>query len=85
MPRLEALSPRIVEALCALAEDVVELGLPASDEAQPLSRRQREQIDHAVRRGRPRVALRMRGGEDVTIALSRKEAEPSRTKSVKKR
>jgi tRNA(Ile)-lysidine synthase len=69
VPLLEELSPRIVEHLCALAEMMAAVA-SRPDPWAGLGRAQRQAIEHALRRGRREVRLRLGAGVDVEIDLA---------------
>lgn len=68
VPLLEQLSPNVVQHLAELA-DVMAALVPASDPLERLGRAQRLAVARALRLGRSRVALRVRGGREVVVTF----------------
>jgi tRNA(Ile)-lysidine synthase len=70
LPLLESLSPRIVEHLCALADDLrghPPVVVDTSGAPVILGRSQVEALREAVRCGSPRARVRVPGGRDLAI------------------
>ena len=71
LPLLQELSPRMVEHLCALADQIEPSPVPevldASGRAVPLGRDQAEQIRRAQRLGRRAVRVRLSDDREVTV------------------
>jgi len=63
LPMLESLSPRIVEHLCSLADDLGALGLPTS----PLGRAQLRELGRAASQQRSGVRVSVPGGRVATV------------------
>jgi tRNA(Ile)-lysidine synthase len=68
MPLLEALSPGVVESLCALADALGDL-VPGDDPLASLGRRQREMIETALRAGKRSARVRTSDREEVLVRL----------------
>ncbi len=68
MPLLASLAPRIVESLCALADDLSSLSR-ADDPLSPLSRRQRQAVEQRLRAGAREARVRASDREEVLITL----------------
>jgi tRNA(Ile)-lysidine synthase len=68
MPLLEAISPAIVEHLCALADMLGAMGLE-DDPLLDLGRAQRAMIERARRLGHRNVKIRMKGGREVDVTF----------------
>jgi tRNA(Ile)-lysidine synthase len=68
LPLLEALSPRVVEHLCALA-DMLGESVPTDDPLAGLGRAQRAAVARARRLGRASLDLRVRGGRDAVVTF----------------
>jgi len=83
LPRLEALSPRVVDHLNRLAAELNDDVFDAGDDPwADMTRGQREALAHAVRSGRSGTKVRLAGGRDVELRFSRSHtsgtrAEPS--------
>jgi tRNA(Ile)-lysidine synthase len=71
IPALEALSPRIVEHLCALADQLLDASPPmvvlADSELISLGRAQQEQIRQALGRRSRRARIRLPGGRELRL------------------
>jgi tRNA(Ile)-lysidine synthase len=63
LPMLESLSPRIVEHLCSLADDLGALGLPTS----PLGRAQLRELGRAASQRRSGIRVSVPGGRVATV------------------
>lgn len=69
MPALAAESPHVAETLCRLADELA--SIPAPDEAiAGLGRGQREQLERALRTGKP-AKIRISDCKEVLVALER--------------
>lgn len=68
VPLLEQLSPRIVLALCSLADEVAPM-LPEADPLTALGRRQRQMVEHALRAGSGAVRVRTSDREEVFVQV----------------
>lgn len=83
MPVLEAISPRVVEHLCRLADDMGALDLPSS----PLGRAQLEQLARAADRRNPAARVSLPAGRiaRVDVSTGRIVVEtPEETKGARK-
>jgi tRNA(Ile)-lysidine synthase len=71
LPLLAELSPRIVDHLCALADELADHdgAHGASEALRGLGRAQRRAIDRARMLGRRAVRLRLTGGRDVDVEI----------------
>lgn len=72
LPLLEDLSPKVVEAICALADASIELESPAP---RGWNRAQLDELERALSDGRSEVSLWLRGGVEATVRFAR-EADP---------
>ncbi len=68
IPALEAISPRVVESLCALADDLAEI-VPEADPLGGLGRRQRQAVDAMLRKGAGIARVRASDREEVLVEL----------------
>lgn len=71
MPLLESMSPSVVAHLNALADELSGAETPGDTAA--LGRAQREQLRAAERAGKPGVRLRVAGGQEVWVAVAKKQ------------
>jgi tRNA(Ile)-lysidine synthase len=84
LPVLEAMSPRVVRAICALADAAAELEV---DPLAGLGRAQRETLARALSEPRAETHLWLAGGREavVTVRPARAASRESREDRVKKR
>lgn len=77
MPLLESMSPSVVAHLNALADELSGAKTPVDAETPAdtvaLGRAQREQLRAAERAGKPGVRLRVAGGQEVWVAVAKKQ------------
>ncbi len=82
LPLLETISPRIVEHLCDLSEDLDALGLPAA----PIGRQQLRQLAQAANLGNRDVRVSLPAGKVARIDFGSRRivVEPGGTKGARK-
>lgn len=76
LPALTAIAPRIVDELCAIADEAVALrDAPESGMQHGIGRRQREALTHAIASGKPGFELPL--GNGLVVRLERRSGRES--------